>query len=68
MHMHAKTTLSPKPWTQTFQNPLIKEYTLNHNPLIKEYTLYHIGDSIIISGLFLNKGILEGLGTLYSKP
>ena len=23
--------LSPKPQTQTFQNPLIKEYTLNYN-------------------------------------
>ena len=29
--------------SQTFQNPLIKEYTLNH-----------IRDPIIISGIFLN--------------
>ena len=39
--------------TQTFQNPLVKEYTL-----------VHIRDPIIIYGIFLNSGILEGLGKL----
>ena len=53
-----KTTLEGAS-TQRLQNPLIKEYTLNH-----------IRDPIIIYGIFLNLGGLEALakGTLNGAP
>ena len=38
--------------TQTFQNPLIEEYTLNYNRIPN-----------MNYGIFLNQGILEGLGS-----
>ena len=44
--------LIPRPDTQSFQKSLVEEYVLNH-----------IGILNMVWGIFLNKGLLEDLGT-----